>query len=208
MMLSRSRIALVALTFALAACSGGTATTGASGTPVTGGGASPSVSTPTPTPVTTPTPLPSPSGSAELAPLPSGFNACTLLTDAQAAAINGSSYPPGVNHLMNSGFIECVWQTPTPPSSITVQVLFTSGDTSAEEAYANNQATAHGFAVTPVANFADEAEIVRAPGGSVSTGGIYVREGSIFFDVVYLGGTVPSDGALQGAATFVLGNLP
>ncbi len=210
MMLSRSRIALVALTLVLAACSGGTATTGASGTPVTGGGASPSVSTPTPTPtpVTTPTPLPSPSGSAAIAPLPSGFNACTLLTDAQAAAINASSYPPGVNHLLNSGFIECVWQTPTPPSSITVQVLFTSGDTSAEEAYANNEAAAHGFALTPVANFADEAEIVRAPGGTVSTGGIYVREGSIFFDVVYLGGTVPSDDMLKGAATFVLGNLP
>ena len=210
MMLSRSRIALVALTLALAACSGGTATTGASGTPVSGGGASPTVSTPAPTatPAATPTAVPSPSGSAGLASLPPGFNACTLLTDAQASAINGSSYPPGVNHLLNTGFIECVWQTPTPPSSITVQVLSTSGDTSAQEAYAKAEASVHGFSLTPVPNFADEAEIARAPAGTANTGGIYVREGSIFFDVVYLGGTAPSDGALQGAATLVLGNLP
>ena len=200
----------MALTFALAACSGGTATTGASGTPVTGGGASPSVSTPTPTatPVATPTPLPSPSGSAGSLPCPRVSTPVRCSRTPRQPRSTAAATRLGVNHLLNSGFIECVWQTPTPPSSITVQVLFTSGDTSAEEAYANNQASAHGFAVTPVANFADEAEIVRAPGGSVSTGGIYVREGSIFFDVVYLGGTVPSDGALQGAATFVLGNLP
>ena len=207
MTLSRSRIALVALILVLAACSGGTATTGASGTPVTGGGASPSVSLRPrrrPRPMATPTPMPSPSGSASLAPLPTDFDACTLLTDDQAAAINGSSYPAGVNHLLNSGFIECVWQTPTPPSSITVQVLATSGDTSAQEAYAKAQATVHGFALTPVPNFARRGRDRSRPRWTATTGGIYVRDGSIFFDVVYLGGTVPSDGALTLAATLVL----
>lgn len=198
---------MVVLAFVLGACSG-TATT-ASGTPVSGGGASPTVSTPAPTatPVTTPTSVPSPSGSAALMPLPPGFNACTLLTDAQASAVNASNYPPGVNHLLNSGFIECVWQSPTPPSSITVQVLSTSGDTAAQEAYANAEASVHGFALTPVTGVGDEAEIARAPAG-VNTGGIYVRKGSMFFDVVYLGGTTPPDAALTTAATLVLGNLP
>ena len=204
---TRARIALVALALVLGACSGTATGTPVTGTPVTGGGASATVSTPAPTATPTPTPVPSPSGSAGLAPLPSGFSACTLLTDAQASAVNGSSYPPGVNSVVNGGFIQCVWQTATPPSSVTVQVLSTSGDTSAQEAYTKAEAAAHGFILTPVANFADEAEIARAP-GTVLAGGIYVREGSIFFDVVYVGGTPPSDALLKGTATFVLGNLP
>ena len=207
MTLSRSRIALVALILVLAACSGGTATTGASGTPVSGGGASPTVFTPAPTATPIVTPTPSPPPSASLGPLPTDFDACTLLTNDEASAINGSSYPAGVNHVLNSGFIECVWQTPTPPSSITVQVLATSGDTSAQEAYAEAQATLHGFALTPVPNFADEAVIARAPGG-LPTCGIYVRDGGTYFDVVSIGGTVPSDGALTLAATLVLGAIP
>ncbi|HXX60481.1 MAG TPA: hypothetical protein VEI48_04215 [Candidatus Sulfotelmatobacter sp.] len=195
------------LTFLLAACSGSATT--ASGTPVSGGGATPTVSTPAPTitPAATPTAVPSPAGSAALGSLPPGFNACTLLTAAQATAVNGSTYPAGVNHVLNGGFIECVWQTPTPPSSITLQVLSTSGDTSAQEAYAKAEASVHGFSQTPVTGVGDEAEIARAPAG-VNTGGIYVRKGSLFFDVVYLGGTAPTDDGLTAAATLVLGNLP
>ena len=208
MTLSRSRITLVAFAFLLAACSGGTGTTGATGTPVSGGGGSASAPTPTPTATATATPtaVPSPSGSAALASLPPGFNACTLLTGDQVTAVNGSKYPAGVNHLLNGGFVECVWQTPTPPSSITLQVLATSGDTSAQEAYANAEAEVHGFSVVTVPGVGDEAEIARAPG--VNTGGIYVRRGNLFFDVVYLNGTGATDAALVLAATEVLGNLP
>ena len=221
MTLSRSRIALVALAFVLGACSGGTATTGATGTPVSGGGASASAPAPTPTATatSTPTAVPSPSGSTALASLPPGFNACTLLTRDQVSAINGSTYPAGVNHVLNGGFIECVWQTPTPPSSITLQVLASSGDTSAQEAYANAEAEVHGFSVVTVPGcgaptgtasatpcVGDEAEIARAPG--VNTGGIYVRRGNIFYDVVYLNGTGATNAALVLAATQVLGNLP
>ncbi len=211
MTLSRSRLtALVALAVVLGACSGGTGTTGATGTPVSGGGSSASAPTPTPTATATATPtaVPSPSGSAALASLPPGFNACTLLTGDQVTAVNGSTYPAGVNHLLNGGFIECVWQTPTPPSSITLQVLATSGDTSAQEAYANAEALVHGFSLVSVPGVGDEAEIARAPAGTVNSGGIYVRRGNLFFDVVYLNGTGATDAALTLAATQVLGNLP
>ncbi len=126
----------------------------------------------------------------------------------QASLVNSSNYPAGVNHLLNGGFIECVWQTPTPPSSITVQVLSTSGDPAAEAAYAEAEASVHGFSLTPVTGVGDEAEIARAPGGTANTGGIYVRDGSIFFDVVYLNGTGANDAALTLAATEVLGNWP
>lgn len=210
MTLSRSRIALVALAFVLAACSGGTGTTGATGTPVSGGGGSASApaATPTATATATPTAVPSPSGSAALASLPPGFNACTLLTSDQVTAVNGSKYPAGVNHVLNGGFIECVWQTPSPPSSVTLQVLSTSGDTSAQEAYAKAEASVQGFSLVTVPNVGDEAQIARAPSGTANTGGIYVRVGSIFFDVVYLNGTGATDAALVTAATNVLGNLP
>jgi len=209
MTLSRFRIAVVALAFLLAACSGGTGTTGASGTPVSGGG---SASAPTPTPTATatatPTAVPSPSGPAALASLPPGFDACTLLTGDQVTAVNGSKYPAGVNHLLNGGFVECVWQTRTPPSSITLQVLATSGDTSAQEAYANAEAAVHGFSLVTVPGVGDEAEIARAPAGTANSGGIYVRRGNIFFDVVYVAGTGATDAALMLAATEVLANLP
>jgi hypothetical protein len=168
--------------------------------------------------------VPSPSGSAALASLPPGFNACTLLTGDQVTAVNGSKYPAGVNHLLNGGFIECVWQTPSPPSSVTLQVLSTSGDTSAQEAYAKAEASVQGFSLVTVPGcgaptgtapasasatpcVGDEAEIARAPAG-VNTGGIYVRRGNLFFDVVYLNGTGATDAALVLAATEVLGNLP
>ena len=54
----------------------------------------------------------------------------------------------------------------------------------------------------------DEAEIARAPGGTSTTGGIYVRDGSIFFDVVYLNGTGAERRRAQLAATEVMGNWP
>lgn len=208
-MTTRSRIGLLGLVFVLAACSG-TATT-ASGTPVNGGGGgTPTAATPAPTatPTLTATPIPSPSGSAALASLPPGFDACTLLTGAQVNAINTSSYPAGVNHVLNGGFIECVWQAPATKSSITLQVLSTSGDTSAQEAYAKADASVHGFSQTPVTGVGDEAEIARAPAGTADSGGIYVRVGSIFFDVVYLNGTGATDAALTLAATQVIANLP
>lgn len=211
MTLSRSRITLVAFAFLLAACSGGTGTTGATGTPVSGGGGSASAPTPTPTPTATatatPTAVPGPSGSAALASLPPGFNACTLLTGDQVTAVNGSKYPAGVNHLLNGGFIECVWQTASPPSSITLQVLSTSGDTSAQEAYAKAEASVQGFSLVTVPSVGDEAQIARAPSGTANTGGIYVRVGSIFFDVVYLNGTGATAAALTLAATEVIANL-
>ncbi|MGZ6296238.1 MAG: hypothetical protein ACXWPV_03805, partial [Candidatus Limnocylindrales bacterium] len=124
----------------------------------------------------------------------------------QVNVINSSNYPAGVNHVLNGGFIECVWQSKTPPSSITLQVLSTSGDTAAQEAYAEAEASVHGFTLVSVTGVGVEAQIARAPGG-VNTGGIYVRSGSIFFDVVYLNGTGATDGALALAATQVLGTL-
>lgn len=207
-MTSRSRVALVALAFVLGACSGGTATTAATGTPVTGGGASATVSTPAPTATPVATPTASASASPFAGPLPSGFNPCTLLTDAQASAVNSVTYGPGTVHGLNNGSLECVWQSKSPSASVVVQIAIWPSATAADAAYTETLAALQGFSVTEIPNFADKAAIARAPAGTVSTGGIYVKDGILWFDVVYLRGTAPSNDLLKGTATFVLGNLP
>ena len=210
MTLSRSRVALVALAFVLGACSGGTATTGATGTPVSGGGASASAATPAPTatPVATAAPTASASASPFAGPLPSGFDPCSLLTDAQASAVNSVTYGPGTVHGLNNGSLECVWGSNSPSASVVVQVAIWPTATLADATYTELLATLKGFSVTDIPAFADKAAIARAPAGTVSTGGIYVKDGILWFDVVYLKGTAPSDNALKFAATLVLGNLP
>jgi len=49
--------------------------------------------------------------------------------------------------------------------------------------------------------------VARAPAGTVTTGGIYVREADTFFDIIYLNGTPPSNAQLKLTATIVLGAL-
>lgn len=211
---SRSRLALVVLAVALGACSGTAAT--ASGTPVAGGGGSASAAstTPAPTAPPAPTPAPSSSGSEVIGPVPSDFDPCTLLTPDQATAINGLSYGPGTAHVLHNGAVECVWGHDSPPGSITVQVVVAASSDAAATAFANSQVDLHGFNPQPVPSFFQpatsdqKAVIARAPAGTISTGGIYVLDGTVFFDVVYLGGTAPSDGQLRVAALLVLGAIP
>jgi len=203
---SRFRIAFLALALVLSACSG-TATSSQPAATLGVSGPTASQVQATPTATATATPSPAPSTSASLGPIPSGFDPCTLLSDQEASAVNGVTYGDGVMHVLNLGFVDCVWQSPAG-GSVVVQLLQAPSADLAQEAYVEAQATLHGFTLTTLSGFADEAVIARAPGGTVSTGGIYVRDGSTYFDVVYVGGTAPSDGALQLAATLVLGALP
>lgn len=215
--------ALVLLGSALAACGGTTPATGSPGptsapSPTTAPSATPTtaVQTLVPSAATTATATAATS-SASPTPLgggPTGSNPplaidpCTLLTIDQASAVNGSTYPPGASHVMGSGSVECVWQTGTPPSSVTVQVGQFPSVSDAQVAYAKAQAVLEGFQIEQLTGFADDAVIARGSGGGLTTGGIYVREGSTFFDVVYLNGTVPTDDQLKYYATLILGELP
>ena len=169
-----------------------------------GGGQTPSEA-PTPTPVPTTAVSPTPAGSQGGAGNPPSIDPCSLLTDEQASAVNKVTYGPGVSHFPGRLSL-CVWQSKSPPASVTVEVLVAPEATEAETQWVAAQAALHGFALTKVPGFADQAVIARAPGGF--TGGIYVRDGATFFDVVYLRGTQPSDNVLKLAATLVLGHLP
>lgn len=164
--------------------------------------ASPSPSAPPAT--ASPTPLGGTGGSSS----PLALDPCQLLTTEQASAVNVITYPAGVSHVMGTGGAECVWQSSSPPASVTVQLASFPSVSEAEIAYAEQTATQNGVAVEPLTGYGDDAAIARALGGGVSTGGIYVRDGSTFFDVVYLNGTVPTDDQLKAYATMILGELP
>ncbi len=193
--------AFIIATSVLAAC---TATTGTSPSAAASIASSPASATS----VASPTSAGGggPSGSAVATQ--TALNPCDLLDPQQVMQVNGISYGDGQLHDLSTGAVQCTWLTTSPPASVVVQVLVASSANVAEEAYAQTTAALNGFSLTQVPNFADAAVIARAPAGTVSTGGIYVRDNNTYFDVVYLNGTAPSDGQLQLTATLVLGALP
>jgi hypothetical protein len=147
------------------------------------------------------------------------LHACALLTAAQAGQVNGATYAAGQEHAGAAGPVPgqettapassiCVWQGPSAHASLTVQEVSDASPASAQARLATMKGTLQGFTVSDLTGFADAAFIARSPQGGISTGGIYAVHGSIFFDVVYLQGTAPSDSALEQAGTAVLGNLP
>jgi len=107
-----------------------------------------------------------------------------------------------------SGLIECVWQSDSAHASVTVQVLYAPGVSEAQIAYTEAQAALKGASITKPQGTFDEAAIARVTILNHSTGGIYVRQESTFFDVVYVAGTAPSDGQLVVSALLVLGSIP
>jgi hypothetical protein len=199
--------AALAALLALTACSAGAAS------PSSLGGASltstvlpgPSSSPPSASPSSTPTQAPPVAGSESPAAKVT-IDPCKLLSDARASAVNGVAYPAGVAHSMSNGGAECVWQNATAHASVVVQVANWPSVSEAQVAYTEGLAAAKGFALSHVSGIGDKAVIARAPGNF--TGGIYVRDGTTFFDVVFLAGTPPTDGRLKTTALLVLGALP
>ena len=199
-------IAALAAALLLAACTSGAASPSTQvavssvTSTITPASASPAA---TPSPSPTPTLAPPAGGSQSAAPV--SIHPCTLLSNAQAGMVNSVAYGAGVEHSMSNGGIECVWQNATAHASVTVQVVVWPSASEADAAYAEALAAAEGFSLVEVPGFADHATIARA---GTLTGGIYVREGSTFFDVVYLRGAAPSAGQLKLTAELVLGGLP
>jgi hypothetical protein len=223
---TRVLFALVLSVLAVAACNGGSAGVAPSGpaatppTPMVSAPASnPVVTVPTPlptlttapTPTLAPPPTPSPTASPSVGPggsaTPTAIDPCTLLTTDEASAVNGVNYPAGTSHALENGAVECVWQTSSPPASVTVQLAILPTATEAQIAYTMAVAATK-VQVETLSGFADDAAIARVSTHGLSTGGIYVHDGVTFFDVVYVEGTVPTDDQLKYAATLVLGSLP
>jgi hypothetical protein len=221
----RSLLLVFALTAAVGACSGTPAATSSGAAPTappSTASAPPATPTqaaaaPTATPASTPTQgTAAPSGGLPTAAATQfAGDPCSLLSDADASAVNGVTYGAGTVNTVPGGLVECARQSASPPASLVVQVLIAPSVTDADKAYVLAQAALNGISTAPVPSLtaavpslADQAVIARASAGPYSTGGIYVQRGGTFFDVVYAGGTTPTDAALIQAATLVLGALP
>jgi hypothetical protein len=212
---------------AVIACTGGTPATGSplpttASSATTSPSASPTVAVRTLTPSAATSPTPSASATAATSsnsptPLgggPSGsgvpvaIDPCSLLTNDQATAVNGVTYGDGVAHDMDNGGRECVWQSKSPAASVVVQIGQFPSVSEAQIAFGQAQAELAGAQVETLTGFADDAAIGRGAAAGLATGGIYVREGSTLFDVIYHQGTVPPDDQLKYFATLILGELP
>jgi len=150
-------------------------------------------------------PTASPGGVAEQ-PSSGTLDPCALLSPEEASAVNGVTYGAGTAHTLTPIASECVWQTSSPGASVVLQLAQGATPDQAQTAYAEALAAQADFNVVDVPNLGDKAAIVRAK--KLVTGGIYVLQGFIGFDVVYLNGTAPTDAQLVADAQLIQGRLP
>jgi hypothetical protein len=199
------------VTGVLLLCGGLVAACGSSATtaPATGGGvattapvasvtAAPSTVAPTDTLAASSTPQPSGTTPGS----PSAFNACSLLTDAEATAVTTVSYGPG-HAFTEQGVFECQWAT---TGMLDLAVNLEPDAASAKALYTTRQTYWRGAtspAHVPNADMAFLAGNVQA-----RTGEIAVLHGTTFFELSFLNGTFPTAAQLLAAATLVTGRLP
>lgn len=189
---------LLLLCGGLVAC-GSSATTA----PATGGGvattapvvtAAPSTVAPTDTPAASSTSQPSGT---------SAFNACSLLTDAEATALTTVSDGPG-HAITDQGVFECQWGPAA--GFLDLAVNLEPDAANAKALYSARQTYWRTASPAQVPNLADMAFIARLL--QARTGAIDVLHGTTFFELSFLNGTAPSDAQLKAAATLVTGRLP
>jgi hypothetical protein len=191
----------------VAACTGGAATT----QPLTGqasGGVTAASPSALPSSAPAASASPSPAGGGGQSPQPSlpAINACNLLTNAQATAVNGGGYGDGVDNIVAKGQI-CVRQSASAHSSLTVELFVEATPAAALVRYAALRGSLAAYNPTPVSGVGTQAFIARSPNATIVTGGIYVLDGSNIFDIVYLQGSVPVDATLKLAALLASGAL-
>jgi len=178
----------------------------------------------------TPTPLPTPAATSTLAPTdtpqvtstPTSLDPCQLLPNEEASKVAGTTYGAGVESTTPQGLKICTYgyQTAAP---FTVDVIQAKSVDEAKAAKAQFLAdlqanlanlASQGLTVTEVPNFADGATMghvsVSTPQGSFAGSAMGFLKGTVFFgfSVILVGGTAPTDAAMQAEATTVLGRLP
>ena len=166
--------------------------------------------TPSPTPTRSPTPTARPTSG--ISAIPTSIDACSLLTVEQASALNGVPYKGGGTDTLSNGLSVCDWDNAAAQATVEVGFSYWPSAAAAHAAYgaALSKGTPGGSTVTPLAGLADAAVIARwmpmpsAPG----VGNIFVRRDALFLTVGYYNGTIPTDAALEAAATLILGELP
>ncbi len=172
---------------------------------------------PTSVPTTASTPA---AASSQL--VTTSLDPCTLISNQEASTLTGASFGQGEEGSTPQGLKTCTYGANTM-NIFTIDVVQAS-DVSAAQAdkaqfLADLQANAQqlasqGLNVTQLPDFADGAvkasADVSAGGISVSANAFGFLKGTIFFGFsdVAVGGTAPSDAAMQAEASTVLGRLP
>lgn len=166
--------------------------------------------------LSTPTPATSASPTAQASGTPVSYDPCVLMNAQEASTLTGINFPAGRDELENATKL-CVYgyQT-TDVFSIGIAQAPDLATAKADEALAKAalvKAAAHGLAFTQINGVGDAAAEVQASeslnGTKFALCAIYVLKGTTFFFIsdVAVNHAVPSNAALQGQASKVLGRL-
>jgi hypothetical protein len=171
-------------------------------------------STPTQAPAATATSLP-PAAATQLDP-------CVLINSETASALAGVTFGDGVDSTTPEGLKTCTYGSQTTNILIVdvVQAADVATAQAAKQQFLTDlqtnlaQLTSAGMNITQLPDFADGAVMANIDynvgGISISGNAIGFLKGTVFFGFsdLALGGTAPTDKAMQDEATAVLGMLP
>ena len=163
------------------------------------------VASPTPTPVPSASPEASSGDVASGKPTAGPTDPCSTLTQAEASQLIGVALGPGKRQLADPDTI-CTWAK----GKTEVKVFLTAPTTpEAAKAYyeAHKSEIPAGAVITELPTFFDGSVIAKASLPSGTIGGIFVIDGSNFFEL-YCGMPACSDDALKGGAQLIAGRLP
>jgi hypothetical protein len=160
----------------------------------------------------TPTPVPSASPEASSAdvdvsgkPTAGPTDPCSTLTQAEASQLIGATLGPGKRQVADPDTI-CTWAKGTTE----VKVFLTAPTTpAAAKAYyeAHKSEVPEGAHLTELPDFFDGSVIAKGATPIGTIGGIFVIDGTNFFEL-YCGIPACSDDALKGGAQLIAGRLP
>ena len=205
----RLSILVVALTLSACTTSGGAPSSDATQPPVA---IQPAPVNLQPTPVAS-TPTPEPSASAEPSsgdvasgkPTAGPTDPCSTLTQAEASHLIGVALGPGKRQVADPDTI-CTWAKGTTE----VKVFLTAPTTpAAAKAYyeAHKSEVPAGAQLTELPTFFDGSVIAKGPTPAGTIGGIFVIDGTNFFEL-YCGLPACTDDALKSGAQLIAGRLP
>ena len=207
------RLSILVVALALSACttSGGAPSSDASQPPVAIQPApvipepTAVVASPTPTPVPSASPEANSEGDASGQPTAGPTDPCSTLTQAEASHLIGVALGPGKRQVADPDTI-CTWAKGTTE----VKVFLTAPTTpAAAKAYyeAHKSEVPEGAHLTELPDFFDGSVIAKGSLPIGTIGGIFVIDGSNFFEL-YCGLPACSDDALKGGAQLIAGRLP
>ncbi|MFI5227345.1 MAG: hypothetical protein ACHQ3P_11800 [Candidatus Limnocylindrales bacterium] len=205
----------VAASLALAACSAASTPSPSAAPIVAPPVVSPPAASDTPEPSTAE--VSSAPASSGATAVPTAIDPCTLVTQAEASQLTGSTYGPGKESETAGHLKVCTYGGQTP-DVFGVDVLVAPDVATAQAGAAAVEAEAKaklkGATIADLSGLGDKAVWLHGAGelgGSpINAAGIYVLSGATFFDIsdIVVGKSAPSETDFVTQATTALGRLP